>query len=104
MNARVANMEEALSPDLSQAAEELTVGGTVVTAAALPERTVAAEIGVKANAVRYTLDGTDPASAGAGAILAVGNYVRSRAWVAAARFIESTGGSAGVVRIQPMRE
>jgi hypothetical protein len=98
------NLEHALAPETSQAAQELTVNGTVSTAAALAERAAYAELSVKGNAVRYTLDGTDPVSSGAGAILGAGIYVWSRAKLAAARFIESAGSAAATIRIQGMRE
>lgn len=104
MNSRVANLELALAPETSQQGEELVVDNAVVTAATLPERAKYAELSVKTNAVRYTLDGTDPVSSGRGAILATGVYTWSKRKLAAAKFIESVAGSDGVIHIQGMWE
>ena len=101
MNSHVVNLEHQLTP-IAEAAEELAVDNLVVTAAALPALATHVEISVKGNAVRYTLDGTDPVSDGVGAILVEGIYYRRRQWIAAARFIESAAGSDGVLRIQSM--
>lgn len=84
-------------------AEELAVGGSVVSvdARTLPDTVRGCLIGVKANSVRVTFDGTDPVSAGAGMIFAVGNYYWSAEMTRKAKFIESVGSSAAVVRIEP---
>jgi len=84
---------------------ELAVDDTVVT---LPAALVAAdkarfvELSVKAAAVRYTLDGTDPASDGAGSILGTGIHVWKREKAKQARFIESAAGSDGVIRAEAL--
>ena len=88
--------------------EELTVGGTVVQIAAttLASPTSHVEISVKTNDVLVTIDGTAPVAAGAGMLLPKGAapIIRSVAWASAAKFINAAGGSAAVVRIEPMAE
>ena len=102
MNAYLVNATHNIAP--VGAAQELAVDGVVVTADDLNEKARYAELSVKSNDVRYTLDGTDPVSAGAGAILPQGIHTWSRQKLASARFIESVGGSDGVIRIQGMLE
>lgn len=107
MNARVVNLECQLKPTRNGVlAEELAVGGTVVTAQALDAKVSHCYISVKTKAVMATLDGTDPASSGAGIYLPVTSapMVWSRTMVECARFIEADNGQAGVVRIEPFSE
>ena len=105
MNARIVNCVESMGPS-GEAAQELAVAGTAVSAAALGERTNAAMVSVKTNDVLCTLDGTAPVTATAVGMLLVKGYfaVWSRRMVAAAKFIEAVGSAAGVVRIEPLRE
>lgn len=103
MNARVANLEQSLAPARnSETAEELTVDDEVVTAKAFGGAVTHCLLSVKGNAVRFTLDATDPASSGAGCILSTGNYYWPIERVKLAKFIESTAGSDGVIRIEPL--
>jgi len=106
---RITNSENQLRPAAnSVVGEELAVGGTVVqiAVATLASPVTHVEISVKTNDVLVTLDGTDPVAAGAGMLLPKGMapIVRSAAWAKAAKFINATGGSAGVVRIEPLSE
>ena len=90
MNVYVTNLETNLRPVLnSQVAEELTADGTVRTPAALSDLATHAELSVKTASVLVTLDGTAPATAGAGALLPAGNYVWSKAKLKQAKFIEA---------------
>lgn len=98
----VVNLGSELKP--AGVGEELTVNGSVVSPVALPAKASHAEICVKGNPVRVTWDGTTPASAGAGAIMATGAreiWVKER--VLAAKFVESTGSAAATVRIDPLQ-
>ena len=107
MNARIVNLESQLRPTRDGVlAEELAVAGTVVTAAALDDKVSHCFLSVKTKAVLATLDGTDPASAGAGIYLPVTSapMVWSRRMVECARFIEAVNGQAGVVRVEPLSE
>ena len=105
-NVNVVNLETDFLPRNTDA-EELTVDDTVVQCASIDNwialGTRYVELAVKGNAVRYTLDGNDPVSSGAGAILGTGIYVWRSEKVKAAKFIESTAGSDGVVRFQAGR-
>jgi hypothetical protein len=104
MNAHVVNLESNLKPG-ETAGEEITVGNDVVTAAALGGRDTHAELSVKANPVRYTTDGTDPVSSGAGSILVANERVIwRREKLSAAKFVASTAGSGAVIRIESLVE
>ena len=107
MNARVVNLECALGPTRDGVvAEELTVDGTVRTPAALDANVKYCWVSVKTKAVHVTLDGKDPASAGAGVYLPVTSapMVWSRRMVECARFIEAVNANAGTVRFEPLSE
>jgi len=107
MNTRVANLECALGPTRGGiVAQELTVDGTVRTPAALNANVHYCWVSVKTKAVLVTLDGTDPASAGAGVYLPVTSapMVWSRRMVECARFIEAVNANSGVVRFEPLSE
>lgn len=85
----------------SHIGQEVAVDGTVRTF------TIPADInfngglvGVKTNSILVTFDGTDPASAGAGFLYAVGTYYWSREMCEKARMIEAAGSSAGVARLE----
>jgi hypothetical protein len=105
-NVNVVNLETDFVPRNTDA-EELTVDNLVVQCESIDHwielgvRYV--ELAVKGNAVRYSLDGNDPASSGAGAILGTGIYVWRSEKVKAAKFVESTAGSDGVIRFQAGR-
>ena len=107
MNAKVVNLECQLQPTRDGVkAEELAVAGTVVSPAALNSKVSHCYVSVKTKAVIATLDGTDPASSGAGIYLPVTSapMVWSRRTVECAKFIEADNGQAGVVRIEPLSE
>jgi len=104
MNARIVNLEQSLGPS-GAAGEELAVAGVVVQAAALSEPASYALVSVKTNDVLVTFDGTDPVAAGAGCLLEKGYLeVWPKRRLAAAKFINLAGGSAGVVRVEPLVE
>jgi hypothetical protein len=100
MNVNQANATHALGPS-GGLGEELTVGGTVVSPAALSAPARYALVSVKANSIKVTFDGTDPATAGAGAIYAAGLYWWSAAMVKVAKCIEAGSSAAAVVRVEP---
>jgi len=83
-------------------AVEQAVAGTVILGSAIAVSTNSdyVEICVKGQAVRYTLDGTAPVSAAAGAILGTGTVIRRYEWLLQARFIESTGSAPATLRVQ----
>lgn len=105
MNSYVANLDNELTPS-GDAGEEIAVGNSVtnIAAATLPERVSHVWLSVKTNAILVTFDGTDPASAGAGIHLPADGrpYFLSKGAAAALKMIEAAGGSAGVVRVEPM--
>ncbi|MHC4616818.1 MAG: hypothetical protein ACYTEQ_03595 [Planctomycetota bacterium] len=105
-NVRRVNAIEQLRPTGNdEVGEELTVDNAVVAMQTSYSDLVShIELNVKGNAVRYTLDGTDPASGGAGGILAVGVYTWIKRKAEAAKFIESVTDSDGVIRFEPMSE
>ena len=105
-NVRRTNAEEQLIPTRqSVVAAELVVDNVVVTALGMESTKIShVELCVKGNAVRYTLDGTDPVSSAAGAILGTGRYIWHVDKVRLARFIESVAGSDGVIRFEPLSE
>lgn len=105
-NVQVTNLESEFEPADGIDGIELDVDGTI---AAPDEGVLSAwagagvrrvELAVKTNAVRYTLDGSDPVSSGAGIILATGIYHWSIRKLRAAKFIESAGSSASVMRFE----
>jgi hypothetical protein len=95
------NLEHEMVP--AGAGQELNVGGAAVQCAALPAGATHAFVFVKGNAVRVTFDGTAPVSAGAGGIVAANmRLLLPRVTVEAAKWIESVGASAAVLRFEPV--
>ncbi len=105
--ARITNLAEQLRPVRnSVVAEELAVGGTAVSPATLNNLVKYCWVSVKTAAVLATFDDTDPATATAvGCVLASGyNGIWSRRMVECAKFIEATGSTPAVVRIEPLTD
>jgi hypothetical protein len=104
-NVYVVNLESAFIP-AGVAGVELSVGGTVAVfpEASVPDwndaRAKTVLVGVQTNDVKFTLDGTDPATVGAGIVLAKGIHYWSYNMVRAAKFIEAGGSAAGVIRFE----
>lgn len=102
--ARVTNLENSLRPvGQGVVAEELDVKAQVVAPAALDAKVSHVLVAVRGNSVKVTLDGTDPATSGAGLLLADG-YVQlwSAGMVAGSRWIKGSGDA--VVRLEPLSD
>ncbi|MCK9599130.1 MAG: hypothetical protein M0R06_08825 [Sphaerochaeta sp.] len=105
MNAFVTNLESQLVPTRNdEAAEELSVGASVVAPAGIGSLSSHAWISVKTNSVYVTFDGTDPATGTAtGILLAAGyNGIWAKNTINNAKFVQGSG--AAKVRIEPMTD
>lgn len=102
----VTNLDSTFVPIPDALGAELAVSNSVVTVNPLDvvrwlgKRVTRVELSVKGHPVHYTLDNTDPASAGVGSYLAVGLHVWSLDKVRAAKFIRA-GGDNATIRFEP---
>ena len=105
MNVWRVNASEQLYPARNdEVAQELVVDNAVVAIVTpyTSRQVTHIELSVKGAAVRYTLDGTDPASDGVGSILDLGIHIWPKEKVHLALFIESVAASDGVIRFEPL--